>query len=173
VAISISLVPPLAVVGLLLGAGGLAGAAGALLLFLTNFVSIVLAATVVFVLSGVAPIGELVAHQSRTRAWFLTFAAGALILTVPLALAFQATYQQSSDEIAATRAVKDWLPPGQGYQILAVKVIRDSVDVSLAGPLEPPDLNGLETSMDTSLGRHVATEVRVFAAITYPAGATP
>jgi uncharacterized hydrophobic protein (TIGR00271 family) len=173
VAISISLVPPLAVVGLLLGAGDLSGASGALLLFLTNFVSIVLAATVVFVLSGVAPIGELLAHQSRTRAWFLTFAAGALVLTVPLALAFQATYQQSSDEIAAGQAVEDWLPPGQGYQILDVKVNADAVEVDLAGPLQPPDLPALDTAMNASLGRDVATEVRVFAAITYPAHVTP
>ena len=173
VAISISLVPPLAVVGLLLGAGDLSGATGAMLLFLTNFVSIVLAATVVFVLSGVAPIGELIAHGSRTRAWFLTFAAGALILTVPLALAFQSTYLQSTDEIAAAQAVKDWLPTGLGYQILDVRVHGDTVEVNLAGPLEPPDLQALDTAMDADLGRDVATEVRVFAAITYPANVAP
>ena len=173
VAISISLVPPLAVVGLLLGAGDLSGATGAMLLFLTNFVSIVLAATVVFVLSGVAPIGDLLGHQSRTRAWFLTFAAGALILTMPLALAFQATYQQSTDEIAAGKAVEDWLPPGQGYQVLDVHVHGDAVEVNLAGPLEPPDLPALDTAMDAGLGRDVATQVRVFAAITYPTDVAP
>ncbi len=173
VAISISLVPPLSTVGLLLGQGDLDGASGAMLLFMTNFVSIVLAATVVFILVGIAPINRLVGRDSQTRAWLLTFAAGALILLVPLALAFQTTYTQSSDEIAAGKAVEAWLPPGQGYQIVSVRVDGDTVDVELSGPLDPPDLRSLDSDVDAALGRNVDTEVRVFAAITYPASAAP
>jgi hypothetical protein len=47
VAIAISLVPPLCTVGILIALGDPAGAGGAMLLFTTNFVSIVLAASVV------------------------------------------------------------------------------------------------------------------------------
>ena len=173
VAISISLVPPLATVGLLLGQGDYDGASGAMLLFLANFVSIVLAASVVFVLVGIAPIGELVGRDSRTRGWLLTFAAGALVLLVPLAVAFQSTYARSADEIAAGEAVQGWLPPGQGYEILSVRVDGSTVFVELAGPLEPPDLGALDADIDLALGRDVTTQVRVFAAVTYPASVVP
>ena len=168
VAISISLVPPLATVGLLLGQGAYPDALGALLLFMTNFVSIVLAATLVFVLFGVAPIADLMDHQSRTRPWLLTFAAGGLLLVIPLALAFQTTYQQANDEIAATEAVQAWLPSEQDYQILSVQVGGSSVDVELAGPLDPPDLPTLDADLDASLGRQVTVSVRVLSAVTYP-----
>jgi uncharacterized hydrophobic protein (TIGR00271 family) len=173
VAISISLVPPLSTVGLLLGQGDYSGASGAMLLFMTNFVSIVLSASVVFVLVGIAPIGQLIGRDSQTRAWLVTFAAGALILTVPLALAFQSTYAESTDEIAASAAVEAWLPPGQGYQVVSVRVHGDTVDVQLAGPLDPPDLSALDAGVDAALGRDVATQVRVFAAVTYPGKVTP
>ena len=135
---------------------------------MTNFVSIVLSASVVFVLVGIAPIGQLVVAIA-TRAWLVTFAAGALILTVPLALAFQSSYVGSTEEIAAGDAVRAWLPPDQGYQIVSVRVQGDTVDVQLAGPLDPADLAALDRDVDAALGRDVATQVRVFAAVAYPA----
>lgn len=52
VAISISLVPPLAVVGVCLGEGAVAMALGALLLFVSNLVALVLAGTVLFAALG-------------------------------------------------------------------------------------------------------------------------
>jgi len=173
VAISISLVPPLSTVGLLLGQGDFNGASGAMLLFMTNFVSIVLSASVVFVLVGIAPIGQLVGRDSQTRAWLITFAAGALVLLVPLAVAFQTTYAESSDEIAAGQAVEAWLPPGEGYQIMSVRVHGDTVEVQLAGPLDPTGLKALDADVDAALGRNVATQVRVFAAVTYPVNVAP
>ena len=173
VAISISLVPPLATVGLLLGQGDFNGATGAMLLFLTNFVSIVLAATVVFVLVGIAPIGELIGRDSRTRGWLLTFTAAALFLLVPLAVAFQTTYAASEDDIAATEAVDAWLPTDLGYQVIGVDVDGSTVTVQLAGPLDPPDLDALDAAVDAALGRDVATSVRVFAAEIYPEPSAP
>jgi uncharacterized membrane protein len=173
VAISISLVPPLATVGLLLGQGDYNGATGAMLLFLTNFVSIVLAATVVFVLVGIAPIGELIGRDSRTRGWLLTFTAAALFLLVPLAVAFQTTYVASADDIAASEAVDAWLPTTLGYQLISVDVDGAVVTVQLAGPLEPPGLTALGASIDAALGRDVSTDVRVFAAEMYPGSVKP
>ncbi len=56
VAIAVSLVPPLAASGLCLGAGQEQLAAGAMILFLANFVAIQLAASTVFLLTGVATV---------------------------------------------------------------------------------------------------------------------
>lgn len=54
VAISISLVPPLAVVGVCLGEGAVGMAMGALLLFVSNLVALVLAGTIIFAALGYA-----------------------------------------------------------------------------------------------------------------------
>ena len=54
VAISISLVPPLAVVGVCLGEGAVGMALGALLLFVSNLVALVLAGTIIFAALGYA-----------------------------------------------------------------------------------------------------------------------
>ena len=47
------------------------------------------------------------------------------------------------------------------------------VTVQLAGPLHPPDLAALDAAIDAALGRDVSTDVRVFAAETYPGAAQP
>ena len=47
------------------------------------------------------------------------------------------------------------------------------MDVQFAGPLDPPDLAGLDADLDAALGRDVATQVRVFAAVTYAAEVIP
>ena len=65
VAIAISLVPPLAVVGVCLGEGAVLMALGALLLFLSNLVSMVIAGTVLFAALGYASRGR----AARPAAW--------------------------------------------------------------------------------------------------------
>ncbi len=95
------------------------------------------------------------------------------MLLVPLALAFQGTSATATDEIAATGAVQGWLPRGAGYEIVSVQVDGSTVSVELAGPLDPPDLRALDSDIDAALGRDVATQVRVFAAVTYPAPVAP
>ncbi len=89
VAIAIALVPPLGTVGILLSYGDYGAASGAMLLFLTNFVSIVLAASVVFVLVGVVPIASIVQNAERTQGWFVSFAVAGILLMIPLAIGGQ------------------------------------------------------------------------------------
>ena len=66
VAIAISLVPPLCVVGIALSEGNWERLGGALLLFLTNFLAILLAGGVVFLLSG---LGRLAIGDELARTW--------------------------------------------------------------------------------------------------------
>ena len=67
VAIAVSLVPPLATVGICLELGRLDDAAGAGLLFLTNFASITVVASIVFILTGAKPIAENADKPYRVR----------------------------------------------------------------------------------------------------------
>jgi uncharacterized hydrophobic protein (TIGR00271 family) len=175
VAIAISLVPPLDTAGILLSAGEPSAAAGALLLFTTNFVSIVLAACVVFVLTGVVPIDRLVANAERTQAWFVSFAVAGILLLIPLAIGSQQAFAAATAEQNATQAVQAWLAPAPGFAILDVTVSGNAVAVAVAGPGSPPSPATLETMLDAALGETVALDLVVTqtAVYTTPAGASP
>ena len=175
VAIAISLVPPLGTVGILLSHGEGAAAAGAMLLFVTNFVSIVLAASVVFVLVGVVPVASLVKNAERTQGWFVTFAVAGILLLIPLAIGGQQALAAATDEGLATRVVEGWLAPAPGFTIVDVAVSGSTVEVSVAGPGSPPDPPTLRAMLDLALGRHVALDLVATPTVVYttPAGASP
>ena len=68
VAISIALVPPLCVLGISLAAGQWADAGGALVLFLTNLLSILLAGGAVFAVLGLgAAVKSDMSHEKNAR----------------------------------------------------------------------------------------------------------
>ena len=85
VAISISLVPPLCVVGIGLSSGQWAAAWGAMLLFLTNFFSILLAGGSVLALLGLGAAATSTIQGRRRRIAFLIIALGVLLVSLPLA----------------------------------------------------------------------------------------
>ena len=84
VAISISLVPPLCVVGIALSAGQWSAAGGAMLLFMTNFFSIILAGGGVLALLGLgaAATQNLQGHARRNA--FIIVALGLVLVTLSL-----------------------------------------------------------------------------------------
>jgi len=85
VAISISLVPPLCVVGIGISQSEWSVSMGALLLFMTNFLSILLAGGGVLALLGLSRAATIVIEGSARRNAFIAIAIGVLIVTVPLA----------------------------------------------------------------------------------------
>ncbi len=175
VAIAISLVPPLGTVGILLSHGDYASASGAMLLFMTNFVSIVLAASVVFVLVGVVPISSLVKNAERTQGWFVSFAVAGILLMIPLAVGGQQAFAAASDDLLATTAVESWLAPDTAFQVVDVEVTGDTVKVSVAGPGTPPEPAVLQSKLDAALGRPVDLDLVVTQTVLYstPPRASP
>ena len=175
VAIAISLVPPLGTAGILLSAGEPSLAMGALFLFMTNFVSIVLAAMVVFVLAGVVPIEQLVANAERTQGWFVSFAVAGILLLIPLAIGSQQAFAAATDEQLAREAVSEWLAPAAGFRVIAVTVAGDAVDVSVAGPGAPPDPATLQSRLDEALGGPIELDLEVTPTVVFttPLGASP
>ena len=175
VAIAISLVPPLGTVGILLSHGDGASAAGAMLLFLTNFVSIVLAASVVFVLTGVVPIARLVKNAERTEGWFVSFAVAGILLLIPLAIGGQQAIAAATDELLATSGIEEWLVEAPGFTVVDVSVAGDVVKVAVAGPGSPPDPATLQSKLDAALGRPTDLDLVVTQTIVYttPVGASP
>ena len=87
VAIAISLVPPLAVVGICLGKGSVGLAMGALLLFVSNLVSMVIAGTVLFAALGYSAEADQEARRvGAGRKSYLKLGVVLVAVLVPLAL---------------------------------------------------------------------------------------
>ena len=85
-----------------------------MLLFMTNFVSIVLAASVVFVLVGVVPIASLVESAERTQGWFVVVRRGRDPADDPARDRRPAGGRRGRRPAAATAAVEAWLAPAPG-----------------------------------------------------------
>ena len=140
VAIAISLVPPLAVVGLLLEAGRLAEATGAFLLFGTNVTAIIATGTVVLLLYRVrdiaqasgAEVGQL---RGRTLAIVATLV---LAVAVPLSLGTHRIVTDRLGEAAATPIATEWAA-AQGWQVASVQVRDGTIRLIALGP--PPELD--------------------------------
>ncbi|WP_278236617.1 DUF389 domain-containing protein [Isoptericola sp. AK164] len=162
VAIAVALVPPLSVVGVALSDGRLRDALGALLLFSTNFVSIVLAAAVVFVLTGVADPRRLRRGGRKILLTMAPFVTAALVILLPLLLTTDGLLSTSADQRAAQSAVDEWLPDDSRLTLTSVAITDGTATVQLSGsPDDLPDLTDLQTSLDDALDGSYAVEVAV------------
>ena len=101
VAIAVALVPPLCVVGYGLGAGHLRLSQGALLLFVTNLASIILAGTTVFWLLGFRPLSEDgLPDLQRGLRWVML---GVFVLTLPLGYVSYVQIRDANRQAAVER----------------------------------------------------------------------
>ena len=161
VAVSIALVPPLAVIGITLRAEDFSGAAGASLLFLTNLFSIILMAGLVFLLVGYGEWIRLYQRKDRIRTSFALVALGAILITIPLALTGQSILGSAADLRDATVAVNEWLGEDSQYRVAEVNVDGDTVNVQLIGPgtPAPPPSATLATLVAAEFDRPMLTRI--------------
>lgn len=127
VAIAISLVPPLCVVGVMLANGDLSAALGALLLFVTNFLAILVAGGGMLAVMGyrrVALAGVASAYRRRAS---LFIGIGVILILVPLVATSVRAVRESIVEYEVRTAAATGLPPGA--ELLSVEVTDDELDV--------------------------------------------
>ncbi|QXT62476.1 TIGR00341 family protein [Tessaracoccus palaemonis] len=149
VAIAISLVPPLAVVGLTLESGAPEQAVGALLLFGTNVTAIIATGTIVFLAYGV----RTTAHDAgiplgKLRASTVAVVIGALIaLCIPLGVGSAVVIRQELIASRAAPVAREWAE-AQGWQIQDVSVRQGVLRIVALGP--PPTIqeSGLRDRLD-------------------------
>jgi len=160
VAIAISLVPPLCVVGVCLASGSFGQAASALLLFVTNVLSILLAGSIVFGLAGfgLAAFADFDARARRNAAIAIGIATVALL--VPLG----ATSVQLSQTAIAERDIRNvsptWLQ-GTSYRLLDVTQTNGQLLVVIGGVGKPPTAAALQAQLVHSGARGIAFTVEV------------
>lgn len=159
VAIAISLVPPLCVVGIALQQAQYSPALGALLLFLTNFLAILLAGGMVFVALGLGTVA-LTPQQTRLRQrGFAIFAAGILIVALPLSVTSYRAIQRAIDTRRAAVIVESWLE-GTAYDVLVVNVNGRQVIAAVEGSGELKPAQDLAARLADTLDRPVTVVLR-------------
>ena len=160
VAVAVALVPPLAAVGMFLERGAHSDAVGALLLYTTNLTAIVFAAAVTYLLSGFSPF-SLLARSLRQVQWGLAAALiGVVAVLIPLGLNGWQVVSDARDEARARSAVLLWLGEDSPLEIFRLEVRGDEVQITLAGPEEPPDAEPLAADLVERLGEPLELRVR-------------
>jgi uncharacterized hydrophobic protein (TIGR00271 family) len=150
VAIAISLVPPLAVVGLTLESGAPRQSLGALLLFTTNVAAILASGIVVMALYRV----RRTSGQANTAAFGYR---GAVAIIAVLLLAVIVPVRTISERIDKTtvrqsdvQAVAEHWASDAGWSVLGVDATGDRVLVEATGPNPAPDLGVLRRDLDAA-----------------------
>src|SRR5690349_19204561 len=135
VAIAISLVPPLAVVGLTLESGAPDQALGALLLFATNVAAIIATGTLVFLLFQVrTAAGEAERFVGPLRgASLVTVAAALLVVAVPLSAISQHVLRHNADKIAAAPVAAEWAEQEQ-WTVTGISFSGSVLRIEAIGP---------------------------------------
>jgi uncharacterized hydrophobic protein (TIGR00271 family) len=162
VAIAVALVPPLGVVGLTLKAGNLSDASGAFLLFLTNLVSIILIAAIVFVIAGLVPISQFREHRQKMRTVISTVVVGALAIMLPLVFTSEGILASAARQSTAQRTTEAWLEDSPDLSLNKVTVRTNAVDVVITGEGDVPDVGLLEAALEDAL-----TDVDVVLTVEY------
>lgn len=142
VAIAVSIVPPLCVVGIGMVNGNPSMALGALLLFVVNFFAIQLTGNIAFYLMGFGKRKTDEASIKARRFWNATAIIGTLLLTVPLVATSNSIIQTADTTQKAKTAVAEWLD-GSGYASLSIKSEDETTLVEIAGNGDYPDIDTL------------------------------
>ncbi|TDE98811.1 TIGR00341 family protein [Occultella glacieicola] len=152
IAIAISLVPPLGVVGVCLGVGQPALAAGALLLFASNAVALVVAATVVFSAVGYgaqARAARRAAEARRRHATTLVALVAVLAVAIPMiANSVQAVLADLWLR-QASAAAQEWVRGVDEAVIEDVSWLGQDLVVEVRSPGDLPDAAPLQEQVDS------------------------
>ncbi|WP_280437940.1 TIGR00341 family protein [Nocardia carnea] len=141
VAIAISLVPPLAVVGVCLGSSAPGLALGAFVLFASNMVAMIITATVVLVITGFP--SEAGAGARRRGRAYAVLAAGLIVVAVPMVV--NSLSSLWAGQIAA--ATRSWLADVPGAQVTDVTLQSDTATIQVLSPADLPPTDSLEQSV--------------------------
>ncbi|AQA21048.1 hypothetical protein BTZ20_1220 [Rhodococcus sp. MTM3W5.2] len=144
VAIAISLVPPLGVVGVCLGSGAPSLAAGALVLFLSNVLALVTACTVVLMLAGYARDAAETSGAARRSRAYLAIGAAFVVVSVPMVLNSLSSLWASQ----VRDATEQWLGGTPSAEVGTVTIQSDTVVVDVTSPSDLPPIDELQGSVD-------------------------
>ena len=161
VAISIALVPPLCVVGVSLSAAQWTDAWGAFLLFLTNFLSILLAGGAVFGLLGLGAAATATnSHLNRGRAYRVIFA-GILLVAIPLSMATVKVFRDSTAQANITQITNQWVRQyPTDFVVHSVLVAGGNVKILMTGSERPITIDDLAADIRSKVDQVTDIDLR-------------
>ncbi|PKV77435.1 DUF389 domain-containing protein [Nocardia fluminea] len=142
VAIAISLVPPLGVVGVCLGSHAPALAGGAFVLFASNVVAMIITSTIVLLIAGYAGDAD-PATMRRGRA-YLVLGAALVLVAIPMVLNSLSTLWAGQIADATTA----WLRDTPDAEVMDVTLHSDIATVSVLGPTQLPPREELQQKVN-------------------------
>lgn len=158
VAIAISLVPPLNNAGILLAVGNTQLAWESFLLFFTNFVAILIAGSIMFVISGLAKsYGRGPANLRRLAVAIVVLV---LILLPPLLANKNEYWTDVQNEDASLAAVERWLDDTQ-WEVVSVDANGNELELLLAGTGSVPDSAPLIAELKDIMGGNPTITARI------------
>ncbi len=157
VAIAISLVPVLAVVGILLGSGNLDLAWGAFVLFLVNAAAIIVAGVVVFTAAGYERMARERGRHPGRRAKIL-IALLVIALVIPLGFESLRTLRYEQWVGATDTAAEQWVQ-GTGWHVESVQQVGGSIVIATSGPGAPPPVGSLRAAIRGKVPRNVVVKM--------------
>jgi uncharacterized hydrophobic protein (TIGR00271 family) len=156
VAIAISLVPPLSVVGICLAHGYFIEAGGSFLLFLTNFFAIVLSGFFVFTMMGLGPLPVSDMEQKTRRKAIQAIIIGTVIIFAILAFTGYLAFEATRETVFIRNTAKEWVGE-TSFQVTGVQVNETFIDVTIRGDGTPPDIDHLAASIIKKVNRRPLT----------------
>jgi uncharacterized hydrophobic protein (TIGR00271 family) len=145
VAIAISLVPVLAVVGITLGSGHFSLALGAFVLFLTNAAAILIAGAIVFKTAGYAREAENLDERAGRRAR-LAIVILVVLLLIPLGASSASILQYELWKEDAQAAAEKWLE-GSTWVFDTAEQSGNELVLTVRGPDSPPPIGDLKAAI--------------------------
>ena len=161
VGIAVALVPPLAAIGITIGADRGDLVDGAVLLFMTNLVCITLAASIVFLAAGFVPrFRRVLSRRGRRWSFVITLVAVGLVAW-PITVHTRDRLRESRIEGSIAGLVEEW-DPSATVDSVSVDVSESPtlVKVAIASPDELGDPDELAALIAERAGRDIAVEVR-------------
>ncbi len=162
VAVAIALVPPLAVVGISYSQGDWASGSGALLLFATNMLAILVVGGLTFVATGITPIARIADTQHRVGTALAAVVVGAVIVIGGLLLNGTQSARNLFEQSGTESTIEDWLSDAPTHRFVNASLDGDTVTTVVIGPVDGlPDVEALAQQLSDSLGRPVTADVRL------------
>lgn len=163
VAISISLVPPLCVVGIGLSKMEWDVAQGAMLLFLTNFLSILLAGGGIFATLGLARATTRKLIGPNRRRAYTVIMIGLILVAIPLSITSYRVARESIIELQTQEYVLKWLADTD-YEISKVDADRNVIEVVINGMGDLPPLGNLGEELKREIDNGTIVSLRIISA---------
>ena len=162
VAIAISLVPPLTVVGIAYSQGDFAAGNGALLLFATNMLAILVMGGLTFIATGVTPISQVTANQERMKTSLAAVTVMAAVVLGGLMLNSSQLSRSLFEQGRLDATVQQWIGEDADHQVVSSTISGDNISIIVIGPSDGlGDVEQLADDLGDELGRAINVDVRL------------